>query len=752
MGRNVVLGPVALLIAAGAAHASGGEAPSRPGEPAADVPARPRLLARLAAARFAAAAPDADAPAACFVPNPTPEQLEAILTRYRGLPPTAVTRDRFFLTDTVWSGQAGQGPSGRALSASLTYSFPADNTPWVGTNNNFNQMINAALGAQNNDRGRELVRQAIASWRKHAGLTFVEVPDDNAPFSTNPQRSPNRGDVRIGAISSVDQANAGVLAFNFFPAQGADMTFISQQFAANNLGGPASNYRFFRNVTAHELGHGMGFFHVVPCNQTKLMEPFASSAFDVLQIDDRRGAQSAYGDRFSGNTSAATAADFGDLTQPIVRSVVERGLSTNRTTISAGTSSDWFTFTLSRPASVVIATSPQGGNYPQGEQIDGCDGVTTTQNVSRVGNLNIELRTGEVTPGGTVLQAATLSLPGLNDTVTVQNLPAGQYWVRVFDSVAPSDDPNQALQLYDFSIRVDARPAGPTAIAGLDKRCPADALCFFMGNINSEPGDNALTAFAWDLDGDGVFDSTLPQPARTYVSNGVYPIRLRVTDSAGLTDDDVIRVTITGAQTRITSITPGLADVGQSTPVTIVGTNFKGVTSAAQVTVSGNVTVTGTPVVNAMGTEITGLTFTVASGAAPGLRDVTITNADGTPASTATIAGAFRVQGALGACCVGSTCTLTDALGCSLAGGTNPGGRRFVGDNTVCNFVTPPGNLAAPCCLADFTQDGTLSTQDVFSFLAAWFAAAPTADITRDQALTPQDVFDFVSAWLAGCS
>jgi hypothetical protein len=103
-----------------------------------------------------------------------------------------------------------------------------------------------------------------------------------------------------------------------------------------------------------------------------------------------------------------------------------------------------------------------------------------------------------------------------------------------------------------------------------------------------------------------------------------------LTDSNGMTAADTINVTVFGASTTIASVSPLSAGAGASTPVTIVGTNFKGVTSASQVAVSGSgVTVTGAPTVDALGTQISGLSFSVAPGTSPGLRNVTSTNGTG---------------------------------------------------------------------------------------------------------------------------
>ena len=54
-------------------------------------------------------------------------------------------------------------------------------------------------------------------------------------------------------------------------------------------------------------------------------------------------------------------------------------------------------------------------------------------------------------------------------------------------------------------------------------------------------------------------------------------------------------------------------------------------------------------------------------------------------------------------------------------------------------------------CSGDFNQDGTVSVQDIFDFLTAWFAASPSADFNQSGAITVQDIFDFLAAWFSPC-
>ena len=54
-------------------------------------------------------------------------------------------------------------------------------------------------------------------------------------------------------------------------------------------------------------------------------------------------------------------------------------------------------------------------------------------------------------------------------------------------------------------------------------------------------------------------------------------------------------------------------------------------------------------------------------------------------------------------------------------------------------------------CLADFDDSGTVTVQDIFDFLAAWFAGDARADFNHSGAITVGDIFDFLEGWFAGC-
>lgn len=68
-------------------------------------------------------------------------------------------------------------------------------------------------------------------------------------------------------------------------------------------------------------------------------------------------------------------------------------------------------------------------------------------------------------------------------------------------------------------------------------------------------------------------------------------------------------------------------------------------------------------------------------------------------------------------------------------------------DAADADLLGPGGSI---CCPADFNGDGTVSVQDIFDFLSAWFSGS--ADFNGDSATTIQDLFDYLTAYFAGCA
>lgn len=98
---------------------------------------------------------------------------------------------------------------------------------------------------------------------------------------------------------------------------------------------------------------------------------------------------------------------------------------------------------------------------------------------------------------------------------------------------------------------------------------------------------------------------------------------------------------------------------------------------------------------------------------------------------------------ASGVCCAGATCRVDTPVNCT-------GGNTVFVSTSACNIA---GNTTTPCCRADYNHVNGLSVQDIFDYLAAWFAGAVNADFVGNGAGTPnvQSIFNFLGAWFAGC-
>lgn len=84
--------------------------------------------------------------------------------------------------------------------------------------------------------------------------------------------------------------------------------------------------------------------------------------------------------------------------------------------------------------------------------------------------------------------------------------------------------------------------------------------------------------------------------------------------------------------------------------------------------------------------------------------------------------------------------------------GGHPEWRIYYGANQASGTLTGGNDIAlAPTCIADFNNSGQSSVQDLFDFLAAFFANDPRADFNASGIISVQDLFDFLAAYFAGC-
>jgi len=82
------------------------------------------------------------------------------------------------------------------------------------------------------------------------------------------------------------------------------------------------------------------------------------------------------------------------------------------------------------------------------------------------------------------------------------------------------------------------------------------------------------------------------------------------------------------------------------------------------------------------------------------------------------------------------------------------GGKRFEKIDRVrlAQLVAQRPDATLAICAADFNCSGDLAVQDIFDFLAAWFANSLTADFNGPGVISVQDIFDHLAAYFAGCN
>ena len=334
----------------------------------------------------------------------------------------------------------------------ITWSIAPDGTSipgFVGETggaSNFIAMMSSNYGAVVGSVAQQpwfsIVESVFGRWGEVSGLTFVYEPqDDGAAFSniasTAPGVSGVRGDIRIGG-HAID-GDSGTLAYNFFPNNGEMILDTSDSFFADTSG----NSLRLRNVMAHELGHGIGLSHVDPVDQTKLMEPLASTAFDGPQHDDILAVQRLYGDPFEeggGNNSFRAAVDLGSLSR---RSVSIGDLADEQyVSIDGATDDDYFRFTAGAGARLDAALIPLGTTYQQGA----VDTSVSSFNSKTQNNLTLEIYDAT---HRLVARAARRGLGGSESLSDVALDSGGEYFVRIRGD-------RDAAQFYQLDLTVSA--------------------------------------------------------------------------------------------------------------------------------------------------------------------------------------------------------------------------------------------------------------------------------------------------------
>ncbi len=427
-------------------------------------------------------------PAVCFAAGTNPDLVAAFEVAVFG---NAAAMPRY-QANTRWATTATNGGGlTQGTPTTLTYSFVPDGVSipnGVGegvANSNLFAFLDGIYG--NTATWQALYAGVFARWSQLSGLTYVLQPtDDGAAMFGSPGVIGVRGDLRM-AGKPID-GNSGVLAYNNFPPSGGDMVIDTADSFYSNL---ANGSLALRNVLSHEHGHGMGVSHVCPIQQTKLMEPFFSAAFDGPRHDDIRIAQRHYGDINEPDNTRATATLVGPLAvgPAVILGNVPAPTVSNSSTLSidADGEQDFFEISVDAPRGLTAVATPLGLSYDSSAQA--CSGQTASCcsgniiNSLAMANLAVEVQDAT----GAVLATVDAQPIGVAETAIATLPAAGTYFVRVFENSAVSES-----QLYRLTLQVGNVPLSISLPNGAPTELTPGIASNFLVQIN--PGEDTLVA------------------------------------------------------------------------------------------------------------------------------------------------------------------------------------------------------------------------------------------------------------------
>lgn len=119
----------------------------------------------------------------------------------------------------------------------------------------------------------------------------------------------------------------------------------------------------------------------------------------------------------------------------------------------------------------------------------------------------------------------------------------------------------------------DPMNAPPVADAGGPYAGGEGAAIALDGSGSTD--DHGITLYEWDCSNNGSYDTSAASPTGsscTYGDNGVFTVKLRVTDAQAATDEDTATVTVANVPPSIGSILVSAASIDEGQSVTVSGT------------------------------------------------------------------------------------------------------------------------------------------------------------------------------------
>jgi serralysin len=347
-----------------------------------------------------------------------------------------------YVPNARWTSTASgsTGPTGRPVT--LTWSFAPDGASIPGEGaNGLISFLDTTFGTGPGGSNFTLrpwfsmFNDSFARWSQLSGVTFqYESHDTNSPLRDTSGALGVRGDIRI-AGTNIDGLN-DTLAYTWFPNSG-DIV-IDTDDAAFFDPTPFTSLNF-RNTFMHEIGHALGIDHVESNTNQFLMEPVISTSFEGPQLDDIRGVQAHYGDALektnggAGNNIAANATSLGALVpgtflrkgSAAVGDQVVGAAETDFVSIANSSDTDFYSFTISSPASLTATLTPLGGVFNQAPTGQ----LQQSFNANARSDLTLAILASN---GSTMLAVANATGAGQVETIIGLNLlTGGTYYARI---------------------------------------------------------------------------------------------------------------------------------------------------------------------------------------------------------------------------------------------------------------------------------------------------------------------------------
>lgn len=660
---------------------------------------------------------------ACFDPEfPPPWEVQMAVGRAMH----EVVADRFVI--------AGSWPGGDNLPITLTWSFVPDDLTippgsGIGDPSGPSELFSNMDARFGGDRALWIAQfeAVFARWSQLCGVNYQRITvggnpwDDGAAWGTSGAAG-LRGDVRIG-MHPID-GQFGVIAYNSYPS-GGDMVLDS----AENWGSISNNYRYLRNTIGHEHGHGLGLAHVCPRTNTKLMEPFITVQVDGPQQDEIRGVQRMYGDPYEPNGDANTPTDLGlidvgvmltpsEIPQPAVASAALTSLAINDEV-------DRFSLTTGAGPVLLTATvTPIGSLYADYTQDSSCNNTVATTDAARMGNLRIQL----LSSTGTQLREASSAGFGQSESI-VRFLasPATTYTLRVSETATLTEP-----QLYRLEVTGSAAAFAATDGTLVDR---------VQLTWESIPTASLYTIFR----GTSTNRATASQLGVAGTSSTSFD---DVTAAAGVTYFYWLEATITGISGSRPAAGP---DAGSraAPPNNDACVAAAAIAAGPTVAFNSSLATTDGPSEGSCGQ---GATWTIAS-------DIwfSINTGAAGPYTVRTCGSSFDTRVAVYSACPGGSGSAIvcgdDSPGCA-GQGASVRWMASLGAGYRIRVGGASGGGAGQVqvlCPGDYNRSGDVSVQDVFDFLAGFFAGLPDADVNGASGITIQDIFDYLGWYLGGC-